>query len=74
MKTEIRYFTKSKKGNTRKLADVVSEALGIEAQDVSVDLPEKTDRLFFLPDFLPKAYCTKPAAAQGRAKCSTMGQ
>ena len=31
MKTAIRYFTKSKKGNTKKLADAVSKALGIEA-------------------------------------------
>ena len=46
MKTAIRYFTKSKKGNTKKLADAVSEAIGIEALDVSVDLSEKVDRLF----------------------------
>ena len=34
MKIAIRYFTKSKKGNTKKLADVVSKALDIEALDV----------------------------------------
>lgn len=48
MKTAIRYFTKSKKGNTKKLADAVSAALGIEALDVSSDLDEKVDRLFLI--------------------------
>lgn len=48
MKTAIRYFTKSKKGNTKKLADAVSKALGIEALDVSRDLDEKIDRLFLI--------------------------
>ena len=48
MKTAIRYFTKSKKGNTKKLADVVSEATGVEAVDVLVDLTEKVDRLFLI--------------------------
>lgn len=48
MKTAIRYFTKSKKGNTKKLADAVSDALGIEALDVSRDLEEKVDRLFLI--------------------------
>ena len=48
MKTAIRYFTKSKKGNTKKLADAVSKSLGIEAIDVSRDLDEKIDRLFLI--------------------------
>ena len=48
MKIAIRYFTKSKKGNTKKLADAVSVALGTEALDVSVDLTEKSDRLFLI--------------------------
>ena len=48
MKTSIRYFTKSKKGNTKKLADAASKALGIEALDVSRDLDEKVDRLFLI--------------------------
>lgn len=48
MKTAIRYFTKSKKGNTKKLADAVSKAIGVEALDVSVDLTEKVDRLFLI--------------------------
>ena len=48
MKIAIRYFTKSKKGNTKKLAGAVSAALGIEALDVSSDLTEKADRLFLI--------------------------
>ena len=48
MKIAVRYFTKSKKGNTKKLANAVSAALGIEALDVSADLTEKTDRLFLI--------------------------
>ena len=48
MKTAIRYFTKSKKGNTKTLADAVSKALGIEAFDVSRDFDEKIDRLFLI--------------------------
>ena len=48
MKIAIRYFTKSKKGNTKKLAGAVSAALGIEALDVSADISEKTDRLFLI--------------------------
>ncbi len=48
MKTAIRYFTKSKKGNTKKLADAVSAAIGVDAIDVSADLTEKVDRLFLI--------------------------
>lgn len=48
MKTAIRYYTKSKKGNTKNLADAVSEAIGVEAADVSVDLTEKVERLFLI--------------------------
>ncbi len=48
MKIAIRYFTKSKKGNTKKLADAVSAALEKEAFDVSVDLSERADRLFLV--------------------------
>ena len=48
MKTAIRFFTRSKKGNTAKLAATVSEALGIEALPVENDLTEKVDRLFLL--------------------------
>ena len=48
MAIAIRYFTKSKKGNTKKLADAVSNALGVEALDVSAHLKEKVDRLFLI--------------------------
>ena len=48
MTIAIRYFTKSKKGNTKKLADAVSEAIGVEALEVSTDLTEKVDRLFLI--------------------------
>lgn len=48
MKTAIRYFTKSKKGNTKKLADTVAKATETEALDVSADLFEKVDRLFLI--------------------------
>ncbi len=48
MTIAIRYFTKSKKGNTKKLADAVEQAIGVKAQDVSVDLDEHVDRLFLI--------------------------
>ena len=44
MNIAIRYYTRS--GNTKKLADAISEALNIEAFDVSMPLSEKTDILF----------------------------
>ena len=48
MNIEIRYFTKSKKGNTKKLADCVSKALEKEALTVDNDLNEKVDTLFLI--------------------------
>ena len=45
MNIAIRYFTKSKKGNTKKLADAVEKAVGVPARDVTADLTEKVDRL-----------------------------
>ena len=48
MKLAIRYFTKSKKGNTKKLADAVEKAIGVKALDVSADLDEHVDRLFLI--------------------------
>ena len=48
MKIAIRFFTRSKKGNTKKLADAVSAAIGVEAIDVAADLTEKVDRLFLV--------------------------
>ena len=48
MTIAIRFFTRSKKGNTKKLADAVSAAIGVDAIDVSADLTEKVDRLFLI--------------------------
>ena len=48
MDIAIRYSTKSKKGNTEKLANVVSKALNIEALDVSKDLDSKADKLILI--------------------------
>lgn len=48
MKIAIRYFTKSKKGNTFKLATVVSEVAKVEALTVDNDLVEGVDLLFLV--------------------------
>ena len=48
MKLAIRYFTKSKKGNTEKLAKVVSKALNLEAKDITNDLEEDVDKLILI--------------------------
>ena len=48
MKTAIRYFTKSKKENTVKLANAVSEALGVEALTVEQPLNEEVEILFLV--------------------------
>lgn len=44
MNIAVRYYTKS--GNTKKLADTIAEAVGVQAQEVSVPLSEKADILF----------------------------
>ncbi len=48
MKLAIRYFTKSKKGNTEKIAKFVSEKLKIEALDVSHPLDEEVENLLLI--------------------------
>ena len=48
MKIAIRYFTKSKKGNTFKLATVVSEVAGVEALTVENNLTEEVETLFLV--------------------------
>lgn len=48
MKVAIRYFTKSKKGNTFKLARAVSEAIDVPFLTVNEDLKEKVDILFLV--------------------------
>ena len=44
----IRYFTKSKKGNTEKLANQISQATNEKALTVTSDLTENVDRLFLV--------------------------
>ncbi|WP_027430251.1 NADPH-dependent FMN reductase family protein [Lachnospira multipara] len=46
MKIAVRYFSKSKNENTRKLAKAMSEALGVEALDISHPVDKDTDILF----------------------------
>ena len=48
MKIAIRYFTKSKKGNTEKLANRISQATNEKALTVTSDLTENVDRLFLV--------------------------
>lgn len=48
MKVAIRYYTKSKKGNTFKLAKAVSEASELEALTIEHDLEEEVDTLFLV--------------------------
>lgn len=47
MTIAIRFYTKSKKGNTKKLADAISKTLDVVALDTSNPLEEKVDVLFF---------------------------
>ena len=48
MKIAIRYYTRSKKGNTFKLANAVSEAAKVEALTIENDLQEETEILFLV--------------------------
>ena len=48
MKLAIRYFTKSKKGNTEKIAKFVSEKLSLPAFDVTYPLDEEVDTLLLI--------------------------
>ena len=48
MQIAIRYFTKSKKGNTAKIASFVAEKLGIEALDISHPLEEEVETLLLI--------------------------
>lgn len=48
MKIAIRYFTKSKKGNTEKIAKFVGEKLGLEALDVTHPLEEEAEQLILV--------------------------
>lgn len=44
MKVAVRYFSRS--GNTKKIAEAVAQALGVEAKTVEAPLTEKVDILF----------------------------
>lgn len=44
MKIAVRYYTKT--GNTKRLAEAIAEAVGVEAFPISVPVTEKTDILF----------------------------
>ena len=48
MNIAIRYFTRSKKGNTEKIAKFVSSKINVEALDVTHPLNEEVDRLFLV--------------------------
>lgn len=48
MKIAIRYYTRSKKGNTLKLATAVSEAAKVEALTIENDLTEEVEVLFLV--------------------------
>ena len=44
MRVEVRYYTKT--GNTKRLAEAVAKAVGVEALPIDVPVTEKTDILF----------------------------
>ena len=44
MKAAVRYYTKT--GNTKKLAEAIAEAIGVEAKPISEALDEHVDALF----------------------------
>ena len=44
MKVAVRYYTKT--GNTRRLAQAIADALGVEALDLTHTIDEKVDILF----------------------------
>ena len=48
MKVAIRYFTKSKKGNTKKIAKYIEEALKVPALDITHPLEEEAEPLLLV--------------------------
>ena len=48
MKIAIRYYTKSKKGNTEKIAKFIESKINVEALDVSHKLEEEVDCLLLV--------------------------
>ena len=48
MKIAIRYFTKSKKGNTEKIAKFIEAKIGVPALDVTSPLTEEVETLILV--------------------------
>ena len=48
MKVAIRYFTKSKKGNTEKIAKFIEGKIGVQALDVTNSLEEEVEKLLLV--------------------------
>ena len=48
MKVAIRYFTKSKKGNTEKIAKFIESKIGVPALDVTNPLEEEVEKLLLV--------------------------
>ena len=48
MNLAIRYYTRSKKGNTKKLADFVSTKTNLEALDITNNLDTEVDQLLLI--------------------------
>lgn len=48
MKIAIRYFTKSKKGNTEKIAKFIEKKISVPAKDVSNPLEEEVEQLLLV--------------------------
>ncbi len=48
MKVAVRYFTKSKKGNTERIAKFIEEKINVPALDVSNPLEEETEILLLV--------------------------
>lgn len=48
MSIAVRYYTKSKKGNTEKIANFIKEKLNVEVFDVFIPLKEKVDILLLV--------------------------
>ena len=70
MQIAVRYYSRS--GNTKKLAEAVAAAVGVQAEDISVPLTEKADLLFLgnsvyaaNPDEAVKAFLEQNASRIG---------
>ena len=48
MKIALRYYSKSKKGNTLKLASAIEDVIGVKALKVDTDLTEPVEKLILV--------------------------